>query len=336
MDIGIMGIGTYTPSASMSAAEIAEKSGIPENVISEKFGINRKAVPGPEDTTSALGIKAARAAIKNAGILPSEIDLIIWFGAQHKDYLCWLAGLKVAHEIGAVNAWAFDLSAMCGSLMTGIEVARSMMLGNDNINTVLLVSGYRNGDLVDFNVPETSFMFDLGAGGNGLILRKDYKRNTVLCSSFIGDGSFSEDCIIKYGGTKNWPLKAGDFDKVYFTIDDPDNFKKKLMEKTLPNFFSVIDQALKKSGLSRKDIDYLALLHFKKSAHMAILEELELTEEQSTYLDDFGHTGQNDQIISLEEGLANGKINEGANVVLVGAGLGFVWSATVIKWGSLR
>ena len=244
MNIGIMGIGTYTPDTFMTAAEIAEKSGIPEQVIAEKFGVRRKALPGPEDTTSSMGIKAARKAIEQAGIQPEEIDLVIWFGAQHKDYLLWLAALKVADELGAVNAWAFDMAAMCGSLMAGIEIARSLMTANDNINTVLLVSGYRNGDLVDFSIKETSFMFDLGTGGNGLILRKGYNRNLVKSSSFKGDGSFSEDCTIKYGGTKNWPMKPEYADKIYFTIDDPDHFKKNLQEKTLPNFYHVIDDSL--------------------------------------------------------------------------------------------
>ena len=334
MNIGIMGIGTYTPETYMTAAEIAEKSGIPEEVIAEKFGVRRKAVPGPEDTTSSMGIKAARKAIDKAGIKPEEIDLIIWFGAQHKDYLCWLAALKVADELGASNAWAFDMAAMCGSLMAGIEIARSLMTANDNINTVLLVSGYRNGDLVDFGARETSFMFDLGAGGNGLVLRKGYNRNLVKSSSFKGDGSFSEDCTVKYGGTRNWPMKPDHADKMYFTIDDPDRFKKNLQEKTLPNFYHVIDDSLKKSGYTRGDIDYLALLHFKRSAHTSILEELNLTENQTTYLEEYGHTGQNDQIISLEEGLRAGKIKDCSTVVLVGAGLGFVWAATVIEWGS--
>ncbi len=334
MNIGIMGIGVYTPDTFMTAAEISEKCGIPEDVISEKFGVRKKAVPGPDDTTSSMGIKAAEAAIADAGIEAAEIDLIIWFGAQHKDYMCWLAGLKVADEIGAVNAWAFDLSAMCGSVMTGIEVARSMMLGNDNINTVLLVSGYRNGDLVDLGVKETSFMFDLGAGGNGMVLRKGYNRNVVLRSSFKGDGSFSEDCTIKYGGTKNWPLRPEDTERIHFTIDDNEQFKKKLLEKTLPNFYSVIDKSLESSGLTRKDIDYLAILHFKKSAHLAVLDELGLTEAQTIYLDKYGHTGQNDQIISIMEGIKERKIKNGDNIVLVGAGLGFVWSATVIRWGA--
>jgi 3-oxoacyl-[acyl-carrier-protein] synthase-3 len=64
-----------------------------------------------------------------------------------------------------------------------------------------------------------------------------------------------------------------------------------------------------------------------------VLAELGLKPEQSTYLDDYGHLGQNDQVLSLELGLQSGKIKDGSRVVFVGAGLGFVWAATVIQWG---
>jgi len=85
--------------------------------------------------------------------------------------------------------------------------------------------------------------------------------------------------------------------------------------------------------LTRKHIDYLAVLHFKKSAHDAILAELGLDDGKTTYLDDYGHIGQNDQLLSIKLGLKDGKIRDGDAIVLVGAGLGFVWAASVVRWG---
>ncbi|MBB6482533.1 3-oxoacyl-ACP synthase [Spirochaeta isovalerica] len=331
--VGVMGIGTYTPESKMDASEIASLSGIPENVIREKFGVDSKPVPGPQDSTSHMGIEAAKNAIEMAGIDPAEIDILIWNGAQHKDYLNWLAGLYVADQIGAVNAWSFDMEAMCGSMMAGIEVARSLLLSNSDYKTALLVSGYRNGDMIDYSVPETSFMFDIGAGGSAMVLRKDLGRNEILGSAFKGDGSFSQGCIVKAGGSRNWPVKPEDAGKFRFEIDDVEDFKKKLGERTLPNFYKVIRESLAKGGLTDEDLDYLAILHFKRSTHNLILEELKLTDKQTTYLNEFGHIGQNDQVISIEEGLADGKIKDGDNIVMVGAGIGFVWAAAALRWG---
>lgn len=332
-EIGIAGWGVYTPDTYMDSFAIAEASGIPEAVIREKFGVVRKPVPGPGDTTASMGLAAAREAIEMSGVNPADIDIIIWNGAQHKDFPCWLAGLDIADRLGAVNAWSFDMEAMCGSMMAGIETARSLMVANKRYHNVLLVSGYRNGDLIDYGVPETSFMFDLGAGGAALMLKKGLGKNLILGTAFKGDGSFSRMCTVKVGGTEKWPMDISDPAAMHFTIDEPEEFKRKLGETTMPNFFAVIDESLEIAGMSRKDIDYMAILHFKKSAHDYAMAELGVDPEKTSYLNMYGHIGQNDQVISLVEGLKAGKIKDGDNVVMVGAGLGFVWAAATIKWG---
>ncbi|OAA31814.1 hypothetical protein AT15_03010 [Kosmotoga arenicorallina S304] len=334
--VGIAGIGIYLPEQRISAKEISELSKIPENVIAEKFGIRQKFLPGPGDTTSYMAIKASEKAIEDAKISPEDVDLLIWGGGQHKDYPCWLAGLKVAHEIGASRAWSFDMEAMCGSMMVAIDIAKSIMLTRNDVNTVLIASGYRNVDLINPAEPSTSFMLDIGAGGAAVVLKKNLGRNIVLASSFKGDGSFSEDCVVPVGGTKNWPMKEQDVKDFYFKVSgDPAEFKKRLSEKTTPNFFKVIRESVKNSGYREKDIDYLAILHFKRSAHYAVLQELGLTPEQSTYLENYGHIGQNDQLLSIKLGLEKGKIKDGSLIVMVGAGLGFVWAATTIRWGTV-
>ena len=334
MNIGIRGLGTYLPTRVMTAAEIGEKTGIPEDIIARKFGVKQKPIPGPEDSPSYMGLQAAKRAVEQAGIDPGDIDLVIWNGGQHKDYPCWLAGLKVAHELGAENAWSFDMEAMCGSMMAGLDVAKSMMIAKDELHRVLLVSGYRNVDLIDLSVKETSFMADIGASGAAVLLEKGYNRNVVLGSSFRGDGSFAEDCVVPVLGAKAWPPKSEDAEKAHFVVRDVESFKKKLGERTMPNFYHVIRESLKRSGgLSDKDIDYLAILHFKRSAHDAVLEELNLKASQTTYLDEYGHLGQNDQVHSIELGVEQGRINDGDKIVMVGAGLGFVWASTVVHWG---
>lgn len=334
--VGIAGIGTYLPSKYLSANDLEKLTQIPSKVLVEKFGIAGKYMPSEKETTSFMGIMAAQQAIKDAQVDPSEIDVVIWNGAQHKDYPCWLASTKVAYEIGAKNAWAFDMEAMCGSMIIGLQVARSLMLSEQKINSVLLVSGYRNVDLVNHNYKNTSFMLDIGASGSAMVLKKNLGRNVLLGVSNVVDGSFAEDCIVPVGGTKKWPIQPQDLESYYFQIQNPDDFKNRLSEVTLKNFYFVIDNALQKSNLTRNDISYLAILHFKRSAHLEVLKELGLREDQTTYLEKYGHMGQNDQVFSIKEGLLTGKIKDGDIVVLVGAGVGWTWNAAVVRWGSLR
>ena len=333
MHVGITGFGTWFPEGRVTAADLSQATGVPEGVIAQKFGIKQKPVAGPGETTAMMGLAAARKALAQAGATGAEVDLVIWCGAQHKDYPCWLAGLYVSDQLGAKQAWSFDMEAMCGSMMVALDLAKSLMLTHPELNTVLLVSGYRNNDLIDLAVPETRFMMDIGSGGSALVLKKDAGKNAVLASSFKGDGSLSEMCIVPALGAKAWPPQAGDEAKAHFVVPDEEAFKAKLGEVTMPNFYAVIRESLAKSGLAEKDLDYLAILHFKRSAHDAVLAELGLRQDQSTYLDDFGHVGQNDQVLSLELGLRDGKIKDGSRLVFVGAGLGFVWAATAIQWG---
>ncbi len=337
MQVGILGLGTWIPSTFVTAAELAATTGLPEDVIALKFGIRRKPVAGSGETTAFMGLEAARRALANARVDGADLDLVIWCGAQHKDYPCWLAGLYVADKLGAKKAWSFDMEAMCGSMMAAIEVARSLMLARDDLRTVLLVSGYRNNDLIDPAAPATRFMLDIGSGASALVLGKDADRNVVEASAFRGDGSLSEMCVVPVLGSRAWPPESGDLDRARFAVPDEAAFKGKLGEVTMPNFYAVIREALARSGVPAEaphsGIDYLAILHFKRSAHTAVLAELGLGEEHTTYLEDYGHLGQNDQVLSLELGLAAGKVREGSRIVFVGAGLGFVWAATVIRWG---
>jgi 3-oxoacyl-[acyl-carrier-protein] synthase-3 len=215
-----------------------------------------------------------------------------------------------------------------------LKVAKSLMIADPGIRTVLLAGGYRNVDFIDYDNPRTRFMFNLGAGGGALLLQKGHNENHLLETELITDGSFSEDVVVVSGGTKN-PITKEAIDQRLNKLDvlDPEGMKQRLEQKSMDNFLKVIRESLRKSGYSEADLSYLAILHMKKSAHEYVLKELGLSEKQSIYLEDYGHIGQIDQILSLELALKEGKIKDGDVVVLVSAGIGYAWGATTIKWG---
>jgi 3-oxoacyl-[acyl-carrier-protein] synthase III len=332
--IGIVSTGIYIPDTFMTSDELAIKSGIPKEVVESKLGIVRKPIPGIQDHTCQMGIYAAKQAIKKSDIDPLCIDLIIYIGEEHKEYPLWTAGIKLQQEIGALNAWAFDVALRCGTTVMALKVAKDMMKSDASINTVLLAGGYRNVDFIDYENPRTRFMYNLSAGGGAILLRKGHDCNILLESHLMTDGSFSEDVVVVAGGTKE-PISAEAIKNKRNRLDvlDPEGMKNRLEEKSMGNFLKVIRKSLEKSNLTENDIDYLGILHMKKSAHDYVLRELGLSEEQSIYLNEYGHMGQIDQILSLELAEQQGKIKKGDTVVLVSAGIGYAWGATTIRWG---
>lgn len=334
MDIGIVSTGIYLPEQVMTAAEIAAASGIPVKVVKEKMGITQKPIPGEEDHPVAMGIRAAKQALKKANIHGKEIDLIIYIGEEFKEYPLWTAAINMQEELGAHHAWGFDVALRCGTTIMALKVAKAMMQQDEHIQTVLLAGGYRNGDLIDYTNERTRFMFNLATGGGALILQKKSPSHTVLESEVITDGSFSEDVLVPFGGTKQ-PLTEEALQQNKFTLDvmDPAGMKERLENKSMQNFLKVIRSSLSKSGYKEEDIDYLAILHMKKSAHDYVLNQLGLEEEQSIYLHEYGHIGQVDQILSLELAEQQGKLKAGDIVVLVSAGIGYAWGAITVRWG---
>lgn len=333
--IGVISTGTYIPEHVMTSAEIAGQAGLPLEVVEQKMGIKQKPVPGEEDHTCEMGIRAAKKAFEKGNVDPNEVDLVIYIGEEYKEYPLWTAGIKLQEAVGATNAWAFDVAMRCGTTIMAMKVARNMMMADPDIETVLLAGGYRNGDFIRFDNPRTRFMYNLSAGGGAMILKRGYEKNRVQDSALITDGSFSEDVVVVAGGTKV-PLRPDNFHQYQLDVLDPEGMKKRLEEKSMKNFLKVIRDALERSGYSQEDIDYVAMLHMKRSAHEYVVTKLGLDLNQSIYLENYGHIGQMDQILSLELAEQEGKLRDGDIVVLVSAGIGYAWGATVLEWGNPR
>lgn len=334
--VGIVGVGTYLPSKKMTAKEISEKTnGVwSEEAIINKLGIVEKFIPGDDDGTQEMGVRAALNCLKNSNIDPKDIDVILCIGEEWKEYPLTTSALYIQDRIGAVNAWGIDVQNRCCTCVSAMQIARDMLIAEDNIKTIMIVGGYRNGDFVDYSDKNMSMMYDLGAGGGALIMQKGVKKNLLLGSKIIADGSISRTAGCEIGGIVH-PFTKDNIEEGYKSLRlmDPVKMKARLNEVSMPNWFKCIDEALKEAHLTRKDITYLDVLHMKRSGHLSMLKDLGLNENQTTYLENYGHIGQIDQILSLEIGLKEGKIKSGDVVCMIAAGIGYVWSANIIRWG---
>lgn len=333
-NVGLVGWGLYLPENFITAEELSPQINIPATVIREKLGFDKKPLGGPEDHAVAMGVKAAQECLAKTKTDPADIDLVLWAGEDYKEYICWTAAIAVQEQIGATKAWAFDVALRCAGTPLALKVAKDLMFANPELNTVLIAGGNTNCYLIDYRRPEQSFMFDMAPGGLAMLLKREWPENRILESHVITESSMNMDVVGIKGGTLH-PLTRADVEEEGWRIvvTDPEGMKARLGEKSLPAFTGAVRGALQRSGLTEKDIGYVCPVHINPRAHKAILDDLGVPAEQGAYLREFGHCGHADQLVGLQMGLAAGKITEGTNVVFLGAGTGYAFSATVIQWG---
>ncbi|GEK91403.1 3-oxoacyl-ACP synthase [Alkalibacterium kapii] len=336
VNVGVAGIGVYLPEKTMTAKEIAEKTegNWTEEAVREKLGIEKIFVAGESEGTQEMGALAALDLIEKNDIDPKDIDVILCFGEEWKEYPLTTSAIYIQDRIGATNAWGIDVQNRCCTTVTAMKMAKDMLIADDDIDTILIAGGYRNGDLIDYSNPLNSMMYNLSAGGGALLLKKNHNRNILLGSHIISDGSLARTAGVEVGGTENPYTKDNvENSQRTLTLLEPVKMKDRLNEVSMNNWMKCIDRALEKSDKTREDIDYLNILHMKRSGHHAMLKDLNLTEDQSIYLENYGHLGQIDQILSLKLGLEEGKIKDGSLICSIAAGIGYVWAADIIKWG---
>ena len=343
-EMGIVSTGTWFPETSVSAADIAEQSGLPEWVVREKLGIERKFVADPSVHPNEMAVKAARKAVESAGLDPMDIDVVISTTEEWREYLLWTTAVDIAHELGAKNAWGLDIHARCVTTIAALKLARSLMADDPDIDTVLIAGGYAISHFIDHTDVSTSFLFNIGAGAGAMIVGRDWPENRVKGIHLIAAGSMSRHVIVPASGTIQHPtdevVAQGGFK---FRLVEPEAMKKRLGEVSIANWLECVDRALANSGAktdgrpyTRADIDFFNMSLVKPSAHREMLEHLGLIEEQSVYISDIGHIGEQDAIINIEVGIERGRLKPGDTMAIIAAGIGYVWGGAIVEWGAVE
>jgi 3-oxoacyl-[acyl-carrier-protein] synthase-3 len=341
--MGIVATGHHLPPDVMTAEEIAEASGLPLWVVTEKLGITKKHIATPSTHPNELAVHAARRCIEKADIDPGEIDVVLCTTEEWKEYCLWTAGIDLAHEVGATNAWGIDIHMRCATTVAALKLARSLMADDDDIDTILIAGGYVTSQFIDFANMRTSFIFNIGCGAGAMLVKRDWPRNRVLGTHLMSDGSMARHVIVPASGTVEFPSDTAVRDgKFFFDLVEPEAMKNRLNEVSMDNWMHCIDEALRTSGskrdgtpYTRDDIGFLNMLLVKPSAHRDMLDRLGLTEEQSVYLGEIGHIGEQDTIIAIDEGLRTGRLRDGDVMAMIGAGIGYVWAAGIVQWGEV-
>ncbi len=337
IDVGIVSLATFIPKGRISSAELAARSEIPEDVIREKFGIHQKAKAGPDEHPSQMALLAAQRCLERAGFPASELDAIIYFGSEYKDHYVWVLSTWLLEALGARWALGFDLYAVCTGFIIALKVAQDMMRGNPALNNILLVAATKESDLLDYNDQLSRFIFNFGDGAGAALVRRGYNANLLLDTDFVFDGRFSRSVQVPVVGTRAY-AQTKSFSSgapAAFAVHDPAIMKEQLDPVSVPNFEKVIRGVLNKCGHAPPQVDFIALLHAKRSFFLGILESLGIPEDKTFYAWDYGHLQAIDPLLAMERAEQLGKVKPGDLVVLASAGAGYSWGAAALRWGAM-
>lgn len=332
--VGILGTSVYLPEQWTSAAELETLCGIPEQVLIERFGLQGKHRAASSEHVTDLGCRAAQQLLKEQGIDPSSIDAVVYFGSTYKNYPVWQAAPRIAWELGCTRAFAVELDYVsCGSLVA-LRMVPSLMRDDPDVRTALLVGASCESRLLDYSNPRSRFMFNFGDGAVAALLVREQPANQILRTAMMTDGSFSRHVKVPAGGSV-LPASHDTVDRHlhHMDVEDPDIMRQRLDEVSRDNFVRVAKEAVGRSGFSLSDVAFVCPIHMKRSMHLALLESLEVPEDRALYTQDVGHLSGVDNLLSLDRLARSGRLHDGDLVLMIAAGTGYTWAATVVRWG---
>ena len=332
--VGLAATAHYLPERWMTAAEVGAAADIPEQVVVEKFGLRGKHVAADDEHVSDLAVEAASRLLAEGDVDPSSIDMVMYYGSTWKDYAVWQAAPWIAHRLGCARAYAVEYDNVSMGTPVALRAARALLVAEPEWRRALVVAACRESYLLDYANTRSRFMFNFGDGAVAGLLEADADRNLLLGSHAITDGSFSLQVKVPAGGSVEPASHASvDDRRHYLDVGDPAQMKDGLDEVSLPNFVAAAEGALERSGATLPDVAYVCGIHMKRSMHEAILAALGVPLERASYLDDTGHMSGVDPLLGLDRAVRAGRVSDGDLVLLLAAGTGYTWAASVVRWG---
>lgn len=321
----IIGTGSYAPDRVMTNADLEKLVDTSDEWIRTRTGIRERRIAGPEEPTSELAAKAARAAMENAGVAPEEIDLILCTTVT-PDMFFPNTACFVQTKIGAVNAVCFDLSAACSGFLFGVETARRY-IETGACNTVLVIGADKLSGIVDWADRNTCVLFGDGAGA--AILRHREGSGGILSTRMGSNGNLADILYIPGGGSAH-PATAPD------AAEHPSNIRmngRETYKHAVTAMVSASQQALADAGVSPAEVACFIPHQANLRIIEAIADRLEISLDRFMInLDRYGNTSAAAVAIALDEANRTGRFKRGEKILMVVFGGGLTWAATVVEW----
>ncbi len=330
----IAGTGHYVPDNVVTNDDLAKMMDTNDAWIQERTGIKERRWidPKTDDSPSTMGTKAARIAIKNAGITPDDVDFII-FATLSPDYYFPGPGVMVQEQLGIKEIGALDVRNQCSGFIYGLSVADAFIKAGTYKNILLIGAENHSGGL-DKTTRGRGVSVIFGDGAGAVILQPTEEEGKgVLTTHLHSEGQHARELALIEPNTTRW------VDKI-IEENDPANEKyypymngNFVFKHAVTRFQEVIHEALQATSMKPEDIDLLIPHQANLRISQYIQHKMGLADEKVfNNIQKYGNTTAASIPIALSEAVAEGKLKDGDMVCLAAFGSGFTWGSTLIRW----
>jgi len=343
----IAGIGYYVPKNVYTNDDLSRFMDTNDAWIQERTGIKeRRFADRNEETTTTMGIEAAKIAIERAGITAKDVDFIV-FATLSPDYYFPGCGVLLQREMGMGEIGALDIRNQCSGFVYALSVA-DQFVKTGMYKNVLVVGSEKHSFAMDFETRSRNVSVIFGDGAGAVVLQPtDETGKGILSTHLHSDGADAEILAMYYPGShaNKWlndkpAYPEQELGGLFMTpeilesgaalpyMDGPAVFKKAVLK-----FPEVIKEALAANHLTEKDIDLLVPHQANLRISQYVQQLLGLNDDQVfNNIQKYGNTTAASVPIALCEAWEAGKIKDGDLVCLAAFGSGFTWASALIRW----
>lgn len=323
--VGILGIGSYVPENIVTNFDLEQRMDTSNTWIVERTGIRERRIVKEGENTSDLATKAAERALVDAGISAAEIDLII-VGTVTPDMMFPSVACLVQQNLKAVNAAAFDLTAVCSGFIYGL-ITGSSFIKSGTYRKVLVIGAETLSTITNWTDRNTAILFGDGAGA--VVLGETSPGYGILGFDLGAEGAGGDLLKVPAGGSRTpASLETVSQGAHFIHMDGNEVFKFaiKVMGET-------VNKALTNANLTANDITCLVPHQANLRIIQSAAKRLGLPMDKVVVnVDKYGNTSAASIPLALDEGVKSGRIKNGDTIALVGFGGGLTWGAGIIRW----
>ena len=323
----IAGTGAYLPEKILRNSDLEKTLDTSDEWIQSRTGIQERRIASEDESSSVLAAHASRLALQSAGVDPEDVDLII-VCTSTPDILFPATACFVQKLLGAVNAAAYDISAVCSGFVFGLSTGEQY-IKSGRYKNVLVIGSEVNSRIIDWSDRSTCILFGDGAGAVLLRRNEDQEQKGVLSSHIYSDGTLA-NLIEVPGGIGRTGINHSDIDQKQYCIKMAGSATFKVAVKRMAD---VAQEALAFNGAKVEDLDLIVPHQANKRIISAVTDKLQVPMDKVFLnISKYGNTSAASIPIALHEARECGRIQPGNLILLMVVGAGLTWGATLIRW----